>query len=194
MPATAAAQATSRYDIDGFLKADRGRAGHDRHAAGAAALARLLLVLAGPEQAAAREIGRYRRDPAQRGGRDCRCGRLRQAAHSADPARRRDRQLRAGRAAGRRRAARPHRHDQDRVAEARPGALRARHQDERSRCRDPAERLGNPHASLDQAHGDDRRLRRRRLGRHRLDQLRRPARARQHPVRARGHAARKRRA
>ena len=50
------------------------------------------------------------------------------------------------------------------------------------------------HASLDQAHGDDRRLRRRRLGRHRLGDLWRPARAGQHPLRPRGHAARRRRA
>ncbi len=59
---------------------------------------------------------------------------------------------------------------------------------------DPPDRLGAAHASLHQAHGDHRRLRRRRLGRHRLGQLRRPARAGQHPRRARRHAARKPRA
>ena len=99
-----------------------------------------------------------------------------------------DRQLRAGGAARRRRAARSHRDEEDRVAAPRHDPLRARPEDERARRRDPAERLGAAHASLDQAHGDDRRLRRRRLGRHRLDQLRRPARAGQHPGGARRHA------
>ena len=37
-------------------RGDRRRAGHDRHAARAAALARLFLVLAGPQQAAARQV------------------------------------------------------------------------------------------------------------------------------------------
>ena len=74
----------ARYDIDGLLEHDRRRAGHDRHAARAAALARLFLVLAGAQQAAARQVGRRGRDAAQRGRRDRRRGRLRQAAHPAD--------------------------------------------------------------------------------------------------------------
>ena len=177
-----------------FPERHRRRAGDDRHAARAAALARLFLVLAGPQQAAARQVGRRGRDAAQRGRRDPRRGGLREAAHSADAARRRDRQLRPGGAARRRRAARPHQHDEDRVAEARHDPLRAGPEDERSRRRDPAERLRAAHASLDQADGDDRRLRRRRLGRHRLGELRRPARARQHLWRRASSRWRRRRA
>ena len=95
--------------------------------------------------------------------------------------RRRHRQLRPDGAARRRRAAR-HQRARRRSSGRSPAssACERRRQDERARCRDPAERLGTAHASLDQAHGDHRRLRRRRLGRHRLGDLWRPARARQH--------------
>ena len=50
--------------------------------------------------------------------------------------------------------------------------------------------LGAAHASLHQAHGDDRRLRRRRLGRRRFGHLWRAARARQHPRRRASSPAR----
>ena len=163
-----------------FPQGDRRCPGHDRPAAGEAALARLLLVLAGPQQAAPRQVGRRGGDAAQRGRRDRRRGGVREAAYSAHPARRRDRQLRTGGAARRRRAARSHQHDEDRVAKARRDPLRARPEDERPRRRHPAERFRAAHASLHQADGDDRRFRRRRLGRHRLGELWRPARAGKH--------------
>ena len=64
----------------------------------------------------------------------------------------------------------------------------------RHRRRDPAERLRTAHASLDQALGADRRLRRGRQRRRRQRHLRRHARARQHPRGAASSRWRKRRA
>ena len=78
----------------------------------------------------------------------------------------------------------------NRIEWQKPGRIRVagRRQAVRHRRRDPAERLGTAHASLDQARRADRRLRRGRQRRRRQRHLWRHARARQHPGGAHRHA------
>ena len=82
MPAATATAVKSRYDIDGFLNAIG-----DVPVTTDTQRVRLrsrdyFWYIAGPQQAAARQVGRRGGDAAQRGGRDPRRRGLREAAHS----------------------------------------------------------------------------------------------------------------
>ena len=191
MTLAATASAPPRYDIDGFLARHRrraGRDGHDHRCAGARATS------SGTARSSTSSLhgksADVDRDAARRGRRGARGARLRAPPHPAHAARRRHRQLRPGRAARRRRAARPHRPDRDRVAQARRScASSAGAKMHDIDAATPAARAGScaciprPSASATiggfVAGGSG--------GVGSID-LRRPARARQHPRGARRHA------
>ena len=115
------------------------------------------------------------------------------ARDSGHPARRRHRQLRPGDAADGRRADEPGRDEQGPVDRAGPRRLRARRAHHRRRQGGGSVRAGTAHVPVHPRHRFDRRLRRRRVRRRRLDHLGGLARFRQcaAPPRhdARGRAA-----
>ena len=98
------------------------------------------------------------------------------------------RQLRPGDAAVGRRGPEPRRNEQGEGDQPRPGRRRGWRRACRDRQADPRRfAAGNPPASLDLQHRVDRRLHRRRLRRHRFDQLGRAPRHRQRAGAARRH-------